>query len=138
MHRRDDDVDGLDADERDDDAADAVNPKVAAQERAGADRLSKAARVKLAEDARADLNEIRNLAVGKPAPQIANGDEQTYPTSIANFTKGFPHNSFGEVDPSVYAAYLAAVKTGKRQDFDALTMGGTERLVDPQSGIAED
>ena len=44
--------------------------------------------------------------------------------------------SFGEVDPSVYAAYLAAVKTGKRADFDALTMGGTERLVDPQAGIA--
>ncbi|MGO9454088.1 MAG: vanadium-dependent haloperoxidase [Candidatus Binataceae bacterium] len=73
-----------------------------------------------------------------PAPQVANGDEQTYPSGIANFTKGFPHNSFGEVDPSVYAAYLAAVKTGKRQDFDNLTMGGTERLVDPQSGIAFD
>lgn len=74
----------------------------------------------------------------KPAPQISNGDEQTYPSGIANFTKGFPHNAFGEVDPSVYAAYLAAVKTGRRQDFDALTMGGTERLVDPQSGIAFD
>ncbi|MGA9721422.1 MAG: phosphatase PAP2 family protein [Candidatus Binatus sp.] len=74
----------------------------------------------------------------KPAPQIANGDEQTYPSGIANFTKGFPHNSFGEVDPSVYAAYLAAVQTGKRQDFDNLTMGGTEKLVDPQSGIAFD
>jgi hypothetical protein len=74
----------------------------------------------------------------KPAPQVANGDEQTYPSGIANFTKGFPHNSFGEIEPSVYAGYLAAVKTGKRADFDALTMGGTERLVDPQAGIAFD
>ena len=73
-----------------------------------------------------------------PAPQVTNGDEARYRSGIANFTKGFPHNSFGEIDPSVYAAYLAAVKTGKRADFDALTMGGTERLVDPQSGIAFD
>jgi membrane-associated phospholipid phosphatase len=73
-----------------------------------------------------------------PAPQVTNGDEARYRTGVANFTKGFPHNSFGEIDPSVYAAYLAAVKTGKRADFDALTMGGTERLVDPQSGIAFD
>ena len=74
----------------------------------------------------------------KPAPQVSNGDETTYPTGIANFTKGFPHNSFGEVDPGVYAAYLAAVQTGLRADFDALTMGGTQRLVDPQAGIAFD
>jgi membrane-associated phospholipid phosphatase len=71
-------------------------------------------------------------------PHPNNGDEALYPSGIANFTKGFPHNSFGEVDPSVYAAYLAAVKTGKRADFDALTMGGTERLVDPQAGLAYD
>ena len=74
----------------------------------------------------------------KPASQVTNGDETTYPTGIANFTKGFPHNSFGEVEPSDYAAYQAAVQTGKRADFDALTMGGTARLVDPQAGIAFD
>jgi membrane-associated phospholipid phosphatase len=67
-----------------------------------------------------------------------NGDEALYPSGIANFTKGFAHNSFGEVDPTVYADYLAAVKTGKRADFDALPMAGTEPLVDPQAGIAFD
>src|ERR1700685_1981283 len=67
-----------------------------------------------------------------------NGDEALYPSGIANFTKGFGHNSFGEVDPGVYADYLAAVKTGKRADFDALTLGGTEPLVDPQAGLAYD
>ncbi len=67
-----------------------------------------------------------------------NGDEAKYPSGIANFTKGFPHNSFGEIVPSVYASYLAAVKTGKRADFDALTLGGTEPLVDPQAGLAYD
>jgi membrane-associated phospholipid phosphatase len=97
-----------------------------------------------------DLKTRRNEAFNKrlhaakddrkvPVPRHPNnGDEALYPSGIANYTKGFPHNSFGEVDPSVYAAYLAAVKTGKRADFDALTMGGTEQLVDPQAGIAFD
>jgi membrane-associated phospholipid phosphatase len=67
-----------------------------------------------------------------------NGDEALYPSRIANFTKGFAHNTFGEVDPNVYASYLAAVKTGKRADFDALPMAGSEPLVDPQAGIAFD
>ena len=67
-----------------------------------------------------------------------NGDEALYPSRIANFTKGFAHNTFGEVDPTVYASYLAAVNTGKRADFDALPMGGTEPLVDPQAGLAFD
>ena len=67
-----------------------------------------------------------------------NGDEALYPSGIANFTKGFPHNDFAEVDPVVYAAYLAAIKSGKRADFDALTMGGTLPLVDPQAGLAFD
>jgi membrane-associated phospholipid phosphatase len=74
----------------------------------------------------------------KVPPHPNNGDEALYPSGIANFTKGFEHNSFGEVDPGVYADYLAAVKTGKRADFDALVMGGTEPLVDPQAGIAYD
>ena len=79
----------------------------------------------------------QDLAVKVP-PHPNNGDEATYPSGIANFTKGFAHNSFGEVDPTAYADYLAAVKTGKRADFDALPMGGTIPLVDPQAGIAFD
>ena len=74
----------------------------------------------------------------KAPPHPNNGDEATYPSGIANFTKGFAHNSFGEVDSAVYASYLAAVNTGKRQDFEALVMGGTEPLVDPQAGLAYD
>jgi hypothetical protein len=31
------------------------------------------------------------------------------------------------IDPAVYASYLAAVKTGKRADFDALPMVVTHR-----------
>jgi membrane-associated phospholipid phosphatase len=68
-----------------------------------------------------------------------NGDETLYPTTgIANFTKGFAHDSFGVVEPTPYAAYLAAIRTGKRADFDALVMGGNTPLVDPQAGLAFD
>jgi membrane-associated phospholipid phosphatase len=71
-----------------------------------------------------------------------NGDETLYTNGVANFTKGFAHSasgsSIGVVDPTVYAAYLAAIKTGKRADFDNLVMGGTMPLVDPQAGLAFD
>jgi len=67
-----------------------------------------------------------------------NGDEARFLSGIANYTKGFAHNDFGEVDPTVYAAYLAAIKSGKRADFDNLTMAGRIPLVDPQAGIAFD
>ncbi len=74
----------------------------------------------------------------KVPPHPNNGDEAAYPSGIANFTKGFAHNSFGEIAPAIYASYLAAVKTGKRADFDALPMGGNTPLVDPQAGLAFD
>jgi membrane-associated phospholipid phosphatase len=67
-----------------------------------------------------------------------NGDEARYENGIANYTKGFPHNGFGEVDPAAYAAYLAAVDSGKSTDFDHLTMGGSVPLVDPQAGLCFD
>jgi len=74
----------------------------------------------------------------KVPPHATNGDETRYPSGIANFTKGLPHNSFGEVDAVPYAAYLKAVKTGRRSDFDSLTLGGNTPLVDPQAGLAFD
>jgi membrane-associated phospholipid phosphatase len=67
-----------------------------------------------------------------------NGDEAKYPTGIANFTKGFAHNDMGIVDQAPYAAYLAAIRSGNRQDFDSLAMAGTIPLVDPQAGLAFD
>ncbi len=66
------------------------------------------------------------------------GDEALYTNGIANFSKGFAHDQYGVVEPAPYAAYLAAIKTGKRQDFDSLTMGGNTPLVDPQAGLAFD
>jgi len=69
-----------------------------------------------------------------------NGDEALYPTRIANYSKGFAHDQFGEVDQNVYNQYLSAVHSGLRADFDALPMatGNTIPLVDPQAGLAFD
>ncbi|MGO9469461.1 MAG: sigma-70 family RNA polymerase sigma factor [Isosphaeraceae bacterium] len=52
---------------------------------AGDDRLTRAARAKLAEDARAELDEILNLAVGKPAPEITGTDIDGQPFRLSDF-----------------------------------------------------
>ncbi len=74
----------------------------------------------------------------KTPPQTNNGDEKLYPNGIANFTKGFAHDQYGVVEPAPYAAYLQAIATGQRADFDNLAMGGNTPLVDPQAGLAFD
>ncbi len=74
-----------------------------------------------------------------PVPsQSGNGDEVLFPNGIASFTKGFPHNQYGEVDGTSYQQYQLAISTGVSSDFDAITMGGTVPLVDPQAGLAFD
>src|SRR2546426_1019250 len=73
----------------------------------------------------------------------ANGDEQRYPSRIANYSKGLPHNNLGEVDPNVYNALLAALATADTKDFENLAMGCPDparqrKLVNPQAGKAFD
>jgi hypothetical protein len=67
-----------------------------------------------------------------------NGDEARYPNRIGNYSKGLPHNSFGEVDPAAYASLLKATTSGKPADFDDIIMGGPMKLTNPQSGLAFD
>ena len=42
----------------------------------------------------------------------SNGDEDRYEDKRASFSKTLPHNSFGEVDPQAYAAWLLPDKNG--------------------------
>ena len=65
---------------------------------------------------------------------IDNGDEQLYPGRIASFTKGLPHSAIGEVDLNAYNAYLQALGSGLRSDFEAIPLGGTVKLATPQAG----
>ena len=67
-----------------------------------------------------------------------NGDETLYPNKIANYSKGLPHNNDGTVVVSAYDALVKAINSGKPADFDAIPMGGTRRLTNPQAGLAFD
>jgi RNA polymerase sigma factor (sigma-70 family) len=49
------------------------------------DRLEKTARATLNSDARAELDEIRNLCVGKPPPQIAGTDVEGQPFKLSDY-----------------------------------------------------
>ena len=67
-----------------------------------------------------------------------NQDENLYPNKIGNFSKGLPHNNDGTVVLSAYNALINALNSGRPADFDAIPLGGTTRLTNPQSGLAFD
>jgi membrane-associated phospholipid phosphatase len=71
-------------------------------------------------------------------PHLNNGDETTHLNRIGNYSKGLPHDQFGEVDPAAYNSLLQAVNTGQPADFQAITLGGNILLVNPQAGLAFD
>ena len=73
-----------------------------------------------------------------PMAQSPNTDEATIASKIGNYSKGLPHNGFGEVDPAAYATLLHAVTTGLPADFQKITLGGSVKLVNPQAGLAFD
>ena len=74
----------------------------------------------------------------RPNRHANNGDEARYANRIGSFSKGLPHNAFGEVDPASYNGLLKACTTGNPDDFDAVNLAGTNKLVSPQGGLAFD
>ena len=66
-----------------------------------------------------------------------NNDEYLYENKIANFTKGLPHNSNGEVSLVAYNALLRSLRGGWT-DFEQIPMGGDRHLTNPMSGMAYD
>ncbi|HXU32180.1 MAG TPA: vanadium-dependent haloperoxidase [Thermoanaerobaculia bacterium] len=74
-----------------------------------------------------------------PHPQHrSNGDEARYPNRIGSYTKGLPHNEFGEVSASAYSKLTKALQTGSPADFEAIPLGGPRFQTSPQSGLAFD
>ena len=67
-----------------------------------------------------------------------NHDEELYPNKLGNYSKGLPHNNDGTVVLSAYNALVNAVNSGRPEDFDAIPLGGTTGLTNPQSGLAFD
>ena len=51
--------------------------------------------------------------------QINNGEEGDYPY-LANYSKGLPHNDFGEVDADAYNLLLRALSIQDNEDFEQL------------------
>jgi hypothetical protein len=94
-------------------------------------------------DRAVESQEIRiNAATREEAVRIpthpTNGDESRYPDQANTYTKCLPHDSFGRVDPGVFATFANAMKTGLPEDFDKITMGGARTLNGPQGGLAFD
>ena len=74
-------------------------------------------------------------------PMVAhpsNGEEELYANKIASYSKGFPHNSLGEVDLAAYNLFIAALTSGRPADFEAIPLGLGRKLTNPQSGLAFD
>lgn len=80
---------------------------------------------------------LRERQVPTPA-HPTNGDEGRYASRIGNFSKGLPHNSAGEVDATAYESLIDALSSGDPSDFEQIRLGGTVKLVNPQSGLAFD
>ncbi|MFP2934484.1 hypothetical protein ACLESO_57120, partial [Pyxidicoccus sp. 3LG] len=55
---------------------------------------------------------------------------------FATYSKGLPHDAFGEPDPVQYDALLAALLTGDAAALEAVVLGGPRQLVNPQAGFA--
>jgi hypothetical protein len=72
--------------------------------------------------------------------EIANGEENSLPNYIANFSKGLPHNHLGEVDGTAYRTLLKALFSGKPEDFEKIPLGNPHgrKLTNPQAGLAFD
>lgn len=68
----------------------------------------------------------------------SNGDDSLYPDKCGSFTKTLPHDSFGRVNLSAYQSLIAALSSGNPSDFENITLGGTVKLTNPQSGLAFD
>lgn len=66
-----------------------------------------------------------------------NGEEKDYPY-LANFSKGLPHNDYGEVDTEDYQSLLDALSNGDDASFENIPLGGVRPLRNPQAGLAFD
>ncbi|WP_425590345.1 vanadium-dependent haloperoxidase [Fictibacillus enclensis] len=93
-------------------------------------RIEKAFRVRL----KAASSEMELPLLDQPC----NGDEQLYTTKIASFSKGLPHNSLGEVDLQAYNQFIKALKTGDKDHFESIPLGGNAKLANPQAAYAFD
>ncbi|HEX8790438.1 MAG TPA: vanadium-dependent haloperoxidase [Polyangiaceae bacterium] len=96
--------------------------------------LDPVARADAAFDVRVDAAKQQRAFPIPPHP--TNGDEKRYPTKFANYSKALPHDEVGNVDLAAYATLIAALESGRFEDFERVILGGTRPLTDPMSAYA--
>ena len=69
-------------------------------------------------------------------PHPTNGDERRYPTKFANYSKALRHDAAGDVLLDSYYSLLAALESGRFQDFERVLLGGRRPLTNPESAYA--
>ncbi len=90
-----------------------------------------------ADDAQWVRVEAANFQRGIPLPEHPNnGDEARYPSRYANYSKGLPHDALGDVDTLEYSKLLNAITSGDPLAFEAITLGGSRKLANPQAAYA--
>ncbi len=74
-----------------------------------------------------------------PLPEHpCNHDEHLFCNKIANYSKGLPHNSLGEVELGAYKFFVHSLMTGNPNDFESIPLGGVVKLSNPQAAYTFD
>jgi hypothetical protein len=97
----------------------------------------------IAEHRRADAYSIRvdaaykEYVMGIQKGRVNNGDESLYANKMNSFSKGLPHNEYGDVDLDAYEAMRVALSSGNHTDFEKIKLGCSPnvKLTDPQSSF---
>ena len=62
-----------------------------------------------------------------------NGDDAFFVNKIGSYSKGLSHNLLGEVNLNAYQQLLAALASGDPARFEAIPLGGSVKLANPQA-----
>ncbi len=87
---------------------------------------------------RRDSAQAGLLATPKNLQHPSNNDESLYPNKAGSYSKALPHNPDGTVVLSAYTSLTKAINSGKVADFNAIQLGGTVKMTNPQAGLAFD
>ncbi len=80
-----------------------------------------------------------NLLTRPRFDQPRSGDEERFGREVnyfASFSKGLPHDEYGEVDPDAYETLLSALETEGGGDFEAIPEPGVRPLTNPEAAIS--
>ena len=71
--------------------------------------------------------------------QPTSGDETRFGRGVnyvASFSKGLPHDEYGEVDPDAFEALVAALDQPNGGDFEAIPQAGVRPLTNPEAAVS--